>query len=188
MIKESTTSATATAVRKELLKSLVASGEASYKESTRITSVLDDKAQKASALAGIFLAAGFAALRPDTISKLSYVALALLSAAILLLLLSVAFGLAVMWARTNAEPLSVSHVLSMVDDLLRIPAHEVTDAREGNFYRDQGRIWNECVRWQDENNRKKARLLQYSQLFLALAMGCVGLCLLDLLAMKFIRP
>lgn len=174
-----------TAFRIELLKALVAAGETSYKESTRVTSVIDDKAQKTSGLAGIFLAAAFAALRPDTIAQLHMAALILLSIAVSLLLLSSGLGLGVLWVRTNAPPLSVSDLDSMILDFFNLPLEEVTSERKEALYFDHGNIWSARVSVQAGINDKKAQLLKYSQFALAASMGCVGLFLIYALVLKF---
>ena len=172
----------------DLLKRLVEVGELSYKENVRIASVLDDKAQRTSTIAGIFLAAGFAALKPETLATLSGpVLVVLLSVAVALLILSVGASLLAMWARTNAPPLSVEDISSMTRDVLVLPDVRITADLEARTYLDQGRIWSSCVAAQDEVNAKKARLLRFAQITVALAIATIGLFLGVLLKRAFFK-
>lgn len=162
----------------ELLKRLVDVGEVSYKENARIASVLDDKAQRTSTISGVFLAAGFAALKPETLAKLSGpVMLSLLSMVVALLMLSVGACLVALWARRNPPPLSVADISSIAGDILALPEDRITPEVQTRVYLDQGRIWSACVAEQDKVNATKARLLKVAQVALALAILTAGMFL-----------
>jgi hypothetical protein len=177
-----TRSAQLSEFRSELLKRLVEVGEASYKESTRIAAVLDDKAQKTSTIAGVFLAAGFAALKPETLTALSSrLLLTLLIVIVVLLMGSVGTSLVAMWVRRNAEPLSIADVSAIAVDVLALHEDELSIERQANVYLDQARVWSECVLAQDRLNARKATFLKSAQTALAAAMFAVGIFLAVLL-------
>jgi hypothetical protein len=78
--------------REGVLKDMLVLAAENYKEAMRIMGVLDGKAQKTGGVAGVFLAAGLAFLKPDTtLGNLGGKAgLSLLALGIVLLLVSIA--------------------------------------------------------------------------------------------------
>jgi hypothetical protein len=176
------TTSPASLVKTELLKRLVDVGEVSYRENARIASVLDDKAQRTSTISGVFLAAGFAALKPETLATLSGpVMLTLLSMVVALLMVSVGASLVAMWVRRNPPPLSIADISSIARDVLALPEDRITPEVETRVYLDQGRIWSVCVADQDKVNAAKAQLLKFAQVSLALAILTAGTFLAVLL-------
>src|SRR5437879_1327964 len=98
-----------------VLQALVEVAGENYKENSRITNVLDDKAQKTGALAGAFLAAGFAFIKSENfgpnspLNRLAGLAgLLLLAFCIALLLLSTILALRTMWVRAVPPPMSLA--------------------------------------------------------------------------------
>jgi hypothetical protein len=176
--------------RKEALQCLLQTGSDNYKENARIAGVIEDKAQKAGAVAGIFLAAGLAFVKPGiSLTELGgRVGATLLSASIALLLACIALCLAVMWARPGRSPLLLSDVQKMVSDIFAFSAAEFTSEIQEGFSENQAHLWAQTLNEQVVKNRRKALLLRRAQVTLALAMLLVGIFLFLLLLRAFRNP
>ncbi len=145
-----------------------------YKENGRILALLEDKAQKAIVLAGIFLAAAFSFLRKDALadfwSLLGWFGFVLLGAAILCMLLSVVAGAKTLWVREMNMPPDPSRLLENVD--LKLNAGLTPTMQENNL-REQARIWNEGIVSQRQAIDGKAAFLKAAQWLLLVAIALV---------------
>jgi hypothetical protein len=157
-----------------------------YKENARILSLLDDKAQKAAGLAGVYLAAALAFLRQDSLNMLKAVegktGIVLLAVALALLVICVLIGGLVMWSRKLKLPPNPNVIYEVCDVLLSRPGSP-TDAERESHLRDQIKGWNLALHAQDGIIAKKSRLLLSMQWVLIAAMavvatllGLVGFC------------
>jgi hypothetical protein len=176
--------------RKEAYQSLLQLGADNYKENTRIAGVLEDKAQKTGAIAGVFLAAGLAFVKPDlTLVQLGgKLGFALLTTSIFLLLVCISLCLGVMWVRSLQPQLLVFDVSEMLRHILALPASEITNEVKENFYRDQEKVWKSVLKEQLQKIGAKSQLLQAAQGILALAMLLVAIFLFLLLLRAYRAP
>lgn len=105
--------------RLEMLSQALTTSTEMYKENSRILALIEDKAQKAAGLAGIFLAAAFAFLRKDALETLmeatGWPGLSVLSAAIGLMLFCVLTCAWVLWARRMITPPDPAEILRHCD-------------------------------------------------------------------------
>ncbi|HEU0049719.1 MAG TPA: hypothetical protein VFQ43_19180 [Nitrososphaera sp.] len=175
--------------RRLILQSLVQVGTDEYKENVRILGVLDDKAQKTGAIAGAFLAAGLAFIKPEnfgTAAPLSQLAgspgLLLLGLGIGLLLMSTVLALRVMWVRSAPTPPRLVELAKMADHLLELSPDELVQERQENYFRDQARTWESVLSEQDRLSDIKASNLRLAQLTLVSAIVLLALILLEIVA------
>src|SRR6185312_2343681 len=169
-------------VRKALLQNLVQLGSENYKENARILGILDDKAQKTGALAGAFLAAGFAFVKPENFQTASVFAslpnLTLLAVSIGLLLACTILALAAMWIRSVPKPFSYGLLEKMTLDLLKNCPNGISSSVHESFLHDQGGVWRRLLQEQELINSKKANLLRVAQVTLAAAIVIGAILLL----------
>lgn len=166
--------------RLQILKDLCAVGSENYKENVRTIGLLEDKAQKTAALAGIFLAATLAFIKPETFDKWPFNRLrvwAPLSAAVVLLIVSIAFSVAVLWIRSMVETLPFSSVDRFRVELFGVEAAQLHQYEEG-YWGDTAAVWKQILTRQTPIITSKGNRLQWAQITLALAMLCVGALLL----------
>jgi hypothetical protein len=134
-----------------------------YKELTDLWSKLDGKAQGAVTIAGIFLAALFAATRGEAIPASSTDRYLLAVAIVLLVGSVVAAGFSLHVRRTGAGPSGLD-LERAAGDLVDhgTSAASVAELRI-RFLRTQVNAWSRCIGDFREENRRKARSLRWSQ-------------------------
>lgn len=175
--------------RSSILQGVFSVAGENYKENSRITNVLDDKAQKTGAFAGAFLAAGFAFIKSENFgptSPLNKLAglpgLLLLALCIGLLLLSTILALRTMWVRAVPAPMSLAVIRSMAEDLLNLADCEMDSSIQENYFRDQSTVWESALEQQKTVNADKAKYLRAAQLALTGAIVCGAVTLLEILS------
>jgi hypothetical protein len=155
-----------------------------YKENSRILALLDDKAAKTAGLAGIFLGAGFAFLRKDTLADLFSVTGAvgfwLLATAIALLVLCIFVSGWVLWLQKLKTPPDPDKVLAACNLFLGEAGGPDDETRE-NHVRDQVNSWNRALKVQDRVIAAKSRRLNITQWLLLLTVISVGVLLVFLM-------
>lgn len=174
-------SAAAGEIRAKLFESAVTAASESYKENARITGILDDKAQKAAQTAGLFLAAGFALMKPGTDNIMKYVGwsgLMAMAGAVGLLMGTAVTTLIANWLRKMPAPLNPERVQEMAMPLAQLPDGGLTVEHRANFLNDLVLEWTGILSVQQKANRIKARLVRLAQLFLALAILLIGFLLI----------
>jgi hypothetical protein len=166
-----------------MLSQALAAAADVYKENTRISALLDDKAQKTAGLAGVFLAAAFAFLRKDSIESLrdavGATGLVLLGVSLALFLGCILAGGLVMWARKVRLPPDPNKILLVCDLLLGQPGGPDDEARE-NHIRDQIKSWNRANQTQDRVISDKSKTLLASQVLLLLGIMAIAALLIML--------
>lgn len=171
--------------RMQLRRDLLQACRAEFAESVRINAALDDKAQKTGALAGVFLAAGFAFLKPENVTLLHTLgrwrAVAPLAAAVLLLMICVTICLRVMWVRVMPAPPSVETLTKLLENVAALPPAELTSQRLENDLRDTTGLWRLSLTSWVAKLRSKGRWLNAGQTCLALALGIITYLLIYLL-------
>jgi hypothetical protein len=171
--------------RPDALKATVQLAADAYKDNARIAAVLDDKAQKTGGLAGIFLAAAFGFVKPGNLASFlvdagiySGVLLVLTAASLLFCLCAC---LAVMWVRGAPQPLAPALMNDLNRDLMLLPAAEVTDQVQANYYRDVIQLWGRVLESQTRMNRTKGGRLLLAQVLLGIGMIIVAGLLFSLI-------
>lgn len=171
--------------RRELLNDALAVASENYKDNVRVFTNLDDKAQKMGAIAGIFLGASFAFIKPDTVGSLTHNigsrGVGSLTGIVLLLILCIVLCLLAMWVGKIASPVTLEHMTILTNDLLRLKEGELTeDIREG-YCRERLAVWTKCIEEQDKVASRKVIFVFLAQGVLAIAVLWVAFMLLDLL-------
>jgi hypothetical protein len=173
-----------------MLDSPVALASEAYRENARITAILDDKAQKAAQTAGIFLAAGFALMKPgaDNVAKyIGKLGLITMAGAVVLLMGTVALTLVTNWLRRIPGPLNPERIRAMTSLLLELPDEELTLQRRMSHLNDVAGLWIDILAEQQHVNILKARFVRTAQLLLGLAIVLIGF-LLILVLQRAIMP
>ena len=173
----------------QIAKDAVEYAASEYKENGRASSLLDDKAQKIAAVAGLFLAAGFAYLKPDVVDWLLkaspfHLAWGLISI-ITMFVICLGFCLGVMWARRSPQPIAIEVLECMNANLFALPESELTDDVQRRYYLDQLRIWKPIILSQLSRNRTKGRFLVCAQL--ALGIGMISVAIVLVLVVAVVR-
>ncbi len=171
--------------RLDLLKDTIATASENYKDNVRAFAVLDDKAQKTGAIAGLFLAALFAYIKPDTVGSLlrniGSRATGNLTGVILLLMICCLFSLLTMWVGTYVAPLNLVHMTEMSSDLLHFPEAELSESVLEVHYGERIAVWTKCIGEQKNIATRKLVMVFLAQLVLLLAIFWTAFMLIDLL-------
>jgi hypothetical protein len=172
-------------VRRELLNDALAVASENYKDNVRVFANLDDKAQKVGAIAGIFLGALFAFIKPDTVGTLTKnigsTGVGNLTGVVLLLILCVVLCLVAMWVGKIAPPLTLGHMTKLTGDLLHLTEAELTEDLQEGYCRERLAVWTKCIGEQGKVASRKLILVFLAQSVLAIAVLWVAFMLLDLL-------
>ncbi len=171
--------------RLDLLKDAVAVAVENYKDNVRIFAGLDDKAQKMGAIAGIFLGALLAIIKPDAVSTLQSAigprGLWTLTSVILLLMACIVLCLLCMWVGRIPPPLSLGHMVRLTADLLRLQEAGFNDSIQEGYNGEKLAIWTKCIQAQEKVATRKMRLVFAAQLVLAIAILLIAFMLLHLI-------
>jgi hypothetical protein len=166
-------------LRIELLGRTLQSCVDEYKDKGITFSNLDTKAQNTTTIAGVFLAAVFAFLQGDNLTKFICLggihAIRLLGVSIVLLLSSALFCLYTMRIRKLVAPLESKALDKMVQDLLRADPSEFTDTIAENFLRDQVSVWKEVLTDMSRKNLDKAKAVFIGQVLLITAIIIIAI-------------
>lgn len=169
-------------VRLELWKDALAIAAENYKENARILAAFDDKAQKMGTIAGLFLGALFALIRPDTIASLRKAiglnAISILTAATLLFITCIVLCLIEMWVFKLPLPLSLRDVTSLIGNLLRLPETSLNEDVQERYCNEKIHVWTWCIDAQNSVALRKWKLVFAAQLALGLAIVILGFLLL----------
>jgi predicted PurR-regulated permease PerM len=171
-------------MRIHLLTQLVQSCSNAYEENKKFAGVLDDKAQKTGALAGIFLAGVFAFIRAESLKNMNRYELGLLTACTILLLACSCFCLTVIWARDVARGITPAIQERIAKDLLQLDPSELTNELWEAHHWQQISLWKPTLEDQKRVNESKARYLKLGQLSLAVAMAGLTLMILFLIGIE----
>ena len=173
--------------RLELLKDTLEVASNNYEDNNRLIGDLDDKAQRLTAVAGVFLGFLLSVLKPDDLAKLKDrvgdQGLQLLTVAILFLIFSLVIALFATWVRRIKALLSLDHMTEMIKDLGDDPNLGTQDMEEA--YNEQKiRFWSKCIENQTRVRSLKRDLVLAAQVVLAVAIIAVAYMLLVLIRMN----
>jgi hypothetical protein len=170
----------------EILDDLLNTAERNFDAAVRHAASVDDKAQKASGLASIFLAVAFGFVKPESISALQQQygtnSLWLLGSVLLLLVASVGLCLRAMWLRkVPVGGISLSSHEMSARFLLQVPLEDLDDELMAAYKDNQIEIWKSAIAERLSANAEKTRLLHYAQrtlaagiLIAAVSLGLLG--------------
>jgi hypothetical protein len=144
-----------------------------YRDLSETWRNLDGKAQGSGAIAGIFLAAVFAWVRPlaagvGTVEKVFF------CASIVLLVASVVAAVLALQVRTVSAPPLGDETGQMINDLLRPENADELPERVPRLFKDQIRAWRDTNRDMAEVNLGKANRVRDSQVTLLAAAAVVA--------------
>lgn len=172
-------------VRRELLNDALTVASENYKDNVRIFANLDDKAQKIGTIAGVFLGALFAFIKPDTVGSLTRNigsrGVGNLTGIVLLLILCIVLCLLAMWVGKIAPPVTLGHMTILTNDLLRLTEAELTEDIQEGYCGERLAVWTTCIEEQGKVASRKMILVFLAQGVLAVAVLWVAFMLLDLL-------
>lgn len=145
-----------------------------FKENERISALLDDKAQKVGALAGVFLAAGFGFLNPANASALlatfgsngKFVLIPVIGSFVL----SIGACLWVMWVKSRPTALKLAAFQNIQLDLSKLRVQDVDEEIELGYYNELLELWVPILAEQTEINQAKGTRLKISQFFVSTGM------------------
>ena len=167
-----------------MLRDVLTSCVDTFKENTRISALLDDKAQKTAGVAGLFLAAAFGFAKKDNLTDLSQLlgrsGVGLLAGVVFLFLCCIFASLTVMWARSGLGPPAPKNLFEITQLLLNLE-NGTSEERQQNHLRDQIRAWLAVLSGQELMNQGKARSLKGAQWILAGAMILLSIILVRLI-------
>jgi hypothetical protein len=141
-------------------KLVLESHRAEYKELSENWRILDTKAQGATAISGIFLAAAFSIAR-DASGKMVLCEKVLLILAIASLVTSITLAVLALWVRSVSLPPIGEQFEDLVADLPRADLTELP-SRLPALVQDESRLWKEASKEVSLHNESKARLLRAS--------------------------
>ena len=147
-----------------------------FKENSRVLSLLEDKAQKAAGLAGVFLAAAFSFLRKDALTALAdftgWWGLSALALAVALMLSCVFASGQVLRARQMITPPPADGIYERCMHRLSVVGGP-NDAQRENHLRDQARAWIAALAVQQNAITFKSLWLVRTQRLLVIGMCAV---------------
>ena len=156
----------------ELLQQAVDSCRQEYQDLSTQWANLDAKAQSAITVSGVFLAAILAFIRELTTSA-SDLERILLSATLVLLIVSIVFALLVVRLRPIVGAPCGAPLAEMIDDLVALD-DGTNPERLRNFARDHARLWRKANESASEAVARKALNLQFAQWVLFGAILCAS--------------
>lgn len=172
----------ARAFREDLYKGLTLHATDSYKEVVRVAALIEDKAQKVAALAGVFLGAGFSFIKKENLEPGSPIGnsftLLLLSVATLLLIAVVVLCIRVLWVTAQAAPVGMGSMKELVTDVCQVPDDSLDNALQDNARIEIFNRWERILDEQIATNEQKAAKVRYAQAMLSAAIMLIAIALL----------
>src|SRR5437016_3582758 len=149
--------------RTQLLEDLVQIASENQEDQARTTMVLDDKAQRASTISAVFLAAAFGFTKPDILKALvehfGAPAILLFASTICLCLISIAFSLAETWVRRVPHQLSVFAQEPAARPLLSLGEETIGEEFHRLYLENRLEVWKWILETHLKVNHYKARAL-----------------------------
>lgn len=166
----------------QILNDLLTTAERSFEAAVKHAAIVDDKAQKTSALAGVLVGLGF--IRPESLALLQQhfgsLSLVLVYVILILLVVSIVLCLRAMWLRkvplgglsVTAHEQSARLIMSFGD--------EIDDELMAAYCENQLEVWKRAIEERHEANVQKTSLVHQAQRVLALSI-LVAIIVLGLL-------
>jgi hypothetical protein len=165
-----------------MLSSALSASVDMFKENARVITIIEDKAQKAATLAGIFLAAAFAFLRKEPLQDLfgleEWIGVIMLSVAIALMLGCVLVCAYTLYARRMLTPPAAADILRKTELRLRAEPERQTDEMRENHIREQANAWHDALIAQESAIAIKSKLLMWTQGLLVVGISVVAALLI----------
>jgi len=176
---------TAQEYREDILKMMQSHAADSYKETVRVSALIEDKAQKTAALAGVFLAAGLGFIKPENLkpdsSFGSFWVLFPLTLAVVCLIITVVLCLRALWIREQAAPIQMVLMKKMVLRIGALPDPALTDELQDRSRIQVTNWWVDILDRQERTSRKKAWHVRCAQGWLTVSIFLVAISLLIVL-------
>jgi hypothetical protein len=156
-----------------------------YKEAVRVAALIEDKAQKTAALAGVFLAAGLGFIKPENLVESSPLGgswiLFFLAVAIVGLIVTILTCLTVLWVREQAAPIPLTEMKEMFSDVNSLEDAGLTAEARLGLRVEIVKRWNNILEKQAKTNRSKALGVIAAQTVLTISISLVALALVIVL-------
>ncbi|MCU1329935.1 MAG: hypothetical protein JWN34_5305 [Bryobacterales bacterium] len=168
----------------DILDGLLAVAEREFDATVKHFALIEDKAQKTSGLAGLFLAAAFGFMKPESLSALrqqyGLVALGLLFLALLLFVVTVVLCLRAMWLKDVPMAGVSLESQGMAAELVLQIGDELDEEMIFAFKSNELDIWRATITERVTANAAKTPLVQWAQwaLTLGILVTAVSLMLL----------
>jgi len=180
--------------RDDMQKFLLSYAADAYKEVVRVAALIEDKAQKTAAVAGVFLAAGLGFIKPENLVDSSPLGgswiLFFLAVAIVGLIATILICLKVLWVREQAAPMPLTQVKDMFVGVSVLSDAEITKDVQLHLRLELVKRWSRILDKQAKMNRSKAVGVILAQTVLAISICLVAvvlvLVLFGILMMRFI--
>ena len=152
----------------EILNDLLKTAERDFDATVKHAAAIEDKAQKTSGLAGLFLAAAFGFIKPDSLIALQRqygnISVSLLYLALACFVISIGLCVRAMWLRkVPASGVSLASQEMPAQLLLQLPAHDLDDEVILAYKTNQVRIWSSAIDERFATNTDKTKLVHYAQ-------------------------
>jgi hypothetical protein len=160
--------------RSDAVKGTVQFAFDTYKDNERISTLLDDKAQKVGSLASVFLAAAFGFIKLNDLNTLGssfgrYLGIVFI-VTVATFIVCLGTCLSVMWVRTLPSPVDISVLSQMHLDISALSSEEITDSMEHNFFYEMLQLWQPVLDGQSAINSIKGYRLRWAQVLAAAGM------------------
>ncbi|MCU1329727.1 MAG: hypothetical protein JWN34_5097 [Bryobacterales bacterium] len=157
--------------RLQILDGLLKTAERNFEAAVKHAATVDDKAQKTSGLAGIFLAVAFGFIKPETLAALRQqyggLSLGLLYGALFLFVTTVILCLRAMWLRkVPSGGVSIASQELAADFLLTLPETDLDDEMMAAYKENEVEVWKAAIEERSKANVEKTRLVHYAQVCL----------------------
>jgi hypothetical protein len=169
--------------RMKVLERAVERGSISYEANAKVIATLEDKAQKTAGIAGAFLAAGLAFLKPENFrhhTDASGYILGSLELATVMLIVSIGCSVSVLWVRPGPGALSFETVNELKTNFLALSPEELADDEyQESYWQTQTAVWEQAIKGQKPIMERKAHILRIGQIMLTLAMFAIAFLLVN---------
>ncbi|HSY35174.1 MAG TPA: hypothetical protein VK814_05440 [Acidobacteriaceae bacterium] len=156
-----------------------------YKEAVRVAALIEDKAQKTAALAGVFLAAGLSFIKPENLVDSSPLGgswiLFCLGSAIVGLIATILICLKVLWVTEQAAPMPLGQVKEIVKGINVLEDAAITADVQLQLRLEIVKRWSRILDTQARTNRTKAVGVMLAQTVLTISISLVALALVIVL-------
>lgn len=184
----------------EILEDLLKTAERNFDDTVKSASLVADNAQKTSGLAGLFLAAAFGFVKPESLTALrdqyGMSALWLLYSALALFVFTVLLCLWATWFKDiPSVGLSLESQETSAEFLLQLPPDDLDAEIMAAYIRNKIEIWKTTTAQRSTVNTTRARIVHWAQrtlaggiLVSAMSLGLLGYATRNTLPLKQVTP
>ncbi|WP_263371505.1 hypothetical protein [Granulicella cerasi] len=172
----------ATAIREELLSSLLSHAVEIFRENNRINSAIEDKAQRVVTICGIALSAGFVFVKGGSSVQVEGTYRYLLLLAFGAVLASILCALAANRVIPQAKIPDFEIIRTYVNDICGLPTTSLSKSIVVNTKNDIIELWSDVLGLQAAVNKRKANFLSVAQALLFVALLAMSIIILHVIS------